>query len=573
VRISRTRMTVLVALGLVAASAGVYFTRRATGGIDVGGPAGLSSWEVTLTARGQLPSGKDAVVTSAPPDFRRQHVYNESWKSGEVVHREGRGDAAKRGDREREATWKPRPMTAPGGEYRLTYTFRCVLGTRHPTPAMHAATKRLDAAPETDGTLRPTSRIQSDHREVEALARELAGDSTAAADQVRAFHEHAFDLPYAGATGTGSALDCLRAGGDAAGKSRLVVALCRSRGIPARVVAGLVLNPNAPPAAHHWAEAWVHSPDGPEGHWLPSCPTYGHLGDRRWPPNYLVVRLDDEPLVRGPGNPAVTFFARPLADGPPAGETRMQAFWRATALASLPPAEQQLARFLVLLPLAAVVVSVFRVLIGIRTYGVFAPALLGLIFRDLKGLPWGLGIFAATVLVGWLFRKVLDRFHLLLIPRAAVMLTVVIGFLLVVVLVSARAGVHVTGYLALFPLIILTHMVERFWTVEAEDGPWSSFKTLLGTMLVSTVVALALSPDAVGRWVFRYPETLGVVVAVLLLLGRYTGYRLTELYRFQDVIEFETKEEPKEEAKATAPEARPEVAEPALATSAEQGRH
>ena len=84
--LSRTRLTVLVALGLVAVSAGVYFTRRATGGIDVGGPAGLSSWEVTLTARGQLPAGPDAaVVTSAPPDFRRQHVYSESWKSGALT--------------------------------------------------------------------------------------------------------------------------------------------------------------------------------------------------------------------------------------------------------------------------------------------------------------------------------------------------------------------------------------------------------------------------------------------------------------------------------------------------------
>jgi hypothetical protein len=250
-----------------------------------------------------------------------------------------------------------------------------------------------------------------------------------------------------------------------------------------------------------------------------------------------VVRLDDNPLVRGAGAPTVTLFARAISDRPPTEESGMQRFWRAVALTSLPPAEQQLARFLLLLPLAAVIVSVFRVLIGIRTYGVFAPALLGLIFSDLKGLPWGLGIFAATILVGWLFRKVLDKFHLLLIPRAAVLLTLVVGFLLVVVVASARAGVHVTGYLALFPLIILTHMVERFWTVEAEDGSWASFKTLLGTLGVAVAVALCLSPEVIGRWMFRHPEALGVVVAVLLLLGRYTGYRLSELYRFRDVIE------------------------------------
>ena len=475
---SRTRLTVLVALGLVIVSVAIFFTRRATGGTDIGGPAGVSSWEVTLTARGPLPKRDTVIITSAPHDFRHQHVYDEFRNSNELVHREGRAEAA-RTEREQETTWKRRSMVGNGGDYELTYRFRCVLGAHHPTSAMHSATKKLDAppAPETDGTLRPTTRIQSDHKDIEVRARELAGESTAAADQVRAFHEYVFSLPYLGTTVT--ALDCLHAGGGDAGKSRLMVALCRSRRIPARVVTGLVLNPNSPPAVHYWAEAWVRSPDGPEGDWLPSCPTYDHLGARRWPSNYLVVRLDDEPIIRGGAEPQVTLFARQLPDGPPADETRMQAFWRITSLGALPPAEQLLARFLLLLPIATVVVCVFRVMIGVRTFGVFAPALLGLIFRDLSGLPWGLGIFAATVLVGWLFRKVLDYFHLLLIPRAAVLLTLVIAFLLVVIAVTSKAGIHVTGYVALFPLIILTHMVERFWTTEAEDGSWASFKRAL----------------------------------------------------------------------------------------------
>ena len=93
---SRTRFTFLVALLLLGLSASVYFTRRATGGTDVGGPAGASSWEVTLTAQGRVPKDKDgAIFTTAPPDFRRQHVSNESWTSDELVHREGRRDAAK----------------------------------------------------------------------------------------------------------------------------------------------------------------------------------------------------------------------------------------------------------------------------------------------------------------------------------------------------------------------------------------------------------------------------------------------------------------------------------------------
>ena len=35
---------------------------------------------------------------------------------------------------------------------------------------------------------------------------------------------------------------------------------------------------------------------------------------------------------------------------------------------------------------------------------------------------------------------------------------------------------------------------------------------------------------------FSYPETLGLVMAAQLLIGRYTGYRLTELFRFRDFL-------------------------------------
>jgi hypothetical protein len=77
---------------------------------------------------------------------------------------------------------------------------------------------------------------------------------------------------------------------------------------------------------------------------------------------------------------------------------------------------------------------------------------------------------------------------------------------------------------------------------------------LLGTVVVVAAVSLALSPPFIGRWLFEHPEGLLVVVAVQLLLGRYTGYRLTELYRFRDVIEFERNSEAALAKRAATPE-------------------
>jgi len=87
----------------------------------------------------------------------------------------------------------------------------------------------------------------------------------------------------------------------------------------------------------------------------------------------------------------------------------------------LPAADRQLVEFLLLLPVAAFVCCVVRNLIGLHTFGTFAPALLGISFREVES---AIGVFVLiTVLsAGWVFRRALSRLNLLQVPRSAVML-------------------------------------------------------------------------------------------------------------------------------------------------------
>lgn len=544
---SRTRLAVVTALVLVGLAAVVAVTRYSTDDSSAGDLPGSSRWEVTLTVQGDSVPGKAyRVEVSNPPSFRRQYVYDVRYESKDVAASEGRASAAKDYPG-RKTTLKPptNPIAGAGAQhYLVTQKFRCTLGATYSNEAMKSGDRADNMPyPDSDQTLAATSRIESDHPLILKQADDLAKGLESKQEQYRAFHEYVGGLRLRDTDGVGSALDCLTKGGDDAGRARLLVALCRAREIPARVVTAIHLRDDATAVLHRWAEAWID--DAESGQWVPADPTFGHFGSADWPPSYIVVRLDDKALVRGPGSGAkVALHAEPLEKGASTADSPMRAFWRAVSFTSLPPAEQHLVRFVLVLPLGALVVGFFRVVVGAKTFGVFTPALLGLIFRDTRALPWGLGIFAGTVVVGWVFRKTLDRYSLLMVPRTAILLTMVCVFLLSVVILTARAGVHITGYVALFPLVILTHMVERFWTVEVEDGTWSAFKTLMGTIFVAVMVALAVGPPSVSQWFFRFPETLLVVVAGLLLLGRYTGYRLTELYRFQDVIELQAAKVP-----------------------------
>src|SRR5262249_14944376 len=258
--------------------------------------------------------------------------------------------------------------------------------------------------------------------------------------------------------------------GDCAAKARLLVALLRCRGIPARLVTGLALTKGRDQRAHTWAEAWL------DHHWLPMCPVHHRFGEL--PPTYLVLTFGEAPVVTGHRTSDLHYAFLVEKVGPEAAAADagpLRRAFLAVSLYMLPPTEQELVKFLLLLPIAALIVCLFRNVIGLASFGTFAPALLGLAFRELHSLP-GILVFVAILLVGWGMRRVLDHYHLLQVPRLALMLSLVVIVLIGAIVAANFEDLPATRYIALFPMVILTGMIERFWTLEVEDGTAASFK-------------------------------------------------------------------------------------------------
>src|SRR5262249_2444273 len=202
------------------------------------------------------------------------------------------------------------------------------------------------------------------------------------------------------------------------------------RGIPSRLVVGLTLAKGPKQTAHWWAEAWLHD------RWVPMCPFYHHFG--KVPVTFLVFGFGDVPLVRGRHVRDLDYaflVERSRAEDVAADASAARRFFRAVSLYMLPPAEQRLVEFLLLLPLPALIVCVYRNVIGLNSFGTFAPALVGLAFRDLHSLP-GMAVFVSILLVGWLMRRVLDCYHLLQVPRVALMLSLVVVLLITAVVAA-----------------------------------------------------------------------------------------------------------------------------------------
>jgi len=192
---------------------------------------------------------------------------------------------------------------------------------------------------------------------------------------------------------------------------------------------------------------------------------------------------------------------------------------------------QNLYRVVLMLPLGALVVAIMRVVIGVPTFGTFMPILIALAFRETQ-LLWGLALFLTLVFVGLSLRLMLTQLRLLLVPRLAVILVVVVCLMLAITLLSYRLGIEQGLSIALLPMVILTMTIERMSIVWEERGFGETAKETLGTLVVAICGFYVMNEPHLNHLMFYFPELLLVVLAALLLLGAYSGYRLTELFRF-----------------------------------------
>ena len=139
------------------------------------------------------------------------------------------------------------------------------------------------------------------------------------------------------------------------------------------------------------------------------------------------------------------------------------------------------------------------------------------------------------ILAGTAIRKGVDHFKLLQTPRLAVMLTCIVMLMMAITVAGVVTGTLAPTRISLFPLVILTLTVERFAVLQEEDGLRTSLKAALGTLIAVSAAYGVMSWITLQTIVVTFPETLLLVVATLILFGRWSGMRLSEYLRFREL--------------------------------------
>lgn len=261
-------------------------------------------------------------------------------------------------------------------------------------------------------------------------------------------------------------------------------------------------------------------------------------GSAGFPRNFLVWQYGFDPLyeVSGGKKPVFNLTVSPtpinaLTIAKARGlqtDSQMLRF----SLLQLPVNVQETYKILLTVPIGAFIILILRNFIGLKTFGTFMPVLIALAFRETHVI-WGITLFVIIVSFGLLARFYLDQLRLLLVPRLAAILTVVILLMIFISILSQNLGLDSGLSVALFPMVILTMTIERMCITWDERGASEAIRSGVGSLIAAVIAFGAMNYAPMQYLMFAFPELLLILLALILLFGQYRGYRLSELLRFK----------------------------------------
>jgi len=478
-------------------------------------PEGLWQVEVRIAVRG---AERDASIRAALPEpSNRQLVFGEQFSSGRL--RLSLRDDKKLG---RLAVWRgPAPEA-----FELGVGFRVQLDPRQrempssptePVPEEVSQTWARAAAgfPSEDPAIVERIEAMEDIRE---------DDGGGWIRTLYAFTRYETRVGH-----TDDPLLVLQIGeGSSEGRERLLVTLLRAAGTPSRLVRGLELT-DADARERIWCEAWA------DGRWWPMSVTSRFFGNL--PVNFVTFGPSSDAMVTASGVESLEYRFEAIHQQLSPQEVAVLMtpdtdFLAWLSLHRLPAGTQAALRVLLLMPLCALLLTLLRNVVGVPSYGTFMPMLLALAMRG-TGLSMGLLLVGIVLSIGVVGRLFITRLRLLLVPRLSVLLSLVVLTVAMLGLLGVDYDDRNFFQGILFPIVILTMLVERFSITLEEEGWKEALARAFWSVGIAVVVYPVFRSVRLEQLFVSYPELVLVVIGVLIWLGAYTGYRLTEYVRFR----------------------------------------
>lgn len=190
---------------------------------------------------------------------------------------------------------------------------------------------------------------------------------------------------------------------------------------------------------------------------------------------------------------------------------------------------------ILIVPFLAFIAALARQIIGVSSFGIYTPVVIAISFFIL-GLRLGIVTFIFAVVVGYIVKYILNKFELLYLPKVALNLGIIsLSFLFVIWLVL-QYGTSVPLSMAIFPMLVMSTVSEKFMAAQNEEGVGSAIVAVIGTLAIVISSYYLITWSYFNNQLLSWPELVLAPIFLTVLLGKFAGLRLAEIMRFRSLL-------------------------------------
>lgn len=190
---------------------------------------------------------------------------------------------------------------------------------------------------------------------------------------------------------------------------------------------------------------------------------------------------------------------------------------------------------IILIPFLFTLLVIMKHLIGLSPIWVLIPIGLTLMLFKIWILSTVI-IFAFFIILNLILARILNTQTLLYTPKISFILIINIVWVILLIntLIDYNIGsisVNSALYIIIY-VIILEKLINVILSKEfGEYRPW-----LVNSIFIGLIWYVIFSSDTITTFILSYPEMILGLIPLNFLIGKFTGLRVTEYFRFREVI-------------------------------------
>lgn len=188
-----------------------------------------------------------------------------------------------------------------------------------------------------------------------------------------------------------------------------------------------------------------------------------------------------------------------------------------------------------IIPFLLVGIIIFKHLIGLGTTGILIPTTITLLFLKLSFIPTII-LIVIFLITNLILSKLIYIYNLHYTPR--LVLVTIINIIIIIITTNIFISyklVNIETNDIMFIIFFILISEKLINIILSKD--FSEYKmSLLNTLVFSIISYIFFSLAITKTFILSYPEIILLFIPISFIIWRFTGLRMTEYFRFKEVI-------------------------------------